>query len=216
MRRAFFIAFATLGLAACANLRVSQPTSRVPDVGATGEAGSATGAARTGVGAGAGGSATGSGVSVTSGTAAIDSGALPREAAWGGVALPPGIPASVRRFVTTALRMLGQPYRRGGSAPGGFDCSGLVAYAGHEIGLGFPRTTHEQQYIGKPVARSALEPGDLVFMRLRGRQHHVGIMIDTSHFVHAPSSGGRVRVDSLDVNPYAKRLFAARRPDFPP
>jgi cell wall-associated NlpC family hydrolase len=113
------------------------------------------------------------------------------------------------------MDMLGQPYRRGGTGPGGFDCSGLVAYAGRQVGLKFPRTAREQQRGGVPVARAALEPGDLVFMRLRGRQHHVGIMIDGVHFVHAPSSGGRVRVDSLDSKPYASRILAVRRPDFP-
>ncbi len=137
------------------------------------------------------------------------------DAAPARVALPVDTPEPVRRFVTAAMQMLGQPYRRAGSAPGGFDCSGLVAYAGRRIGLVFPRTAREQQRTGTAVARTSLEPGDLVFMRLRGRQHHVGIMIDASHFVHAPSTGGRVRVDSLDVKPYAKRILALRRPDFP-
>ena len=116
-----------------------------------------------------------------------------------------------------AIALVGTPYRWGGNTPaGGFDCSGLVAYAGRQIGLNFPRTARQQQRSGVPVARNALEPGDLVFMRLRGRQHHVGIMIDAIHFVHAPSSGGRVRIDSVDEKPYATRILAGRRPDFPP
>jgi cell wall-associated NlpC family hydrolase len=40
---------------------------------------------------------------------------------------------------------------------------------------------------------------------------HVAIALDRQLFVHAPSSGGRVRVDSLLAQPYAKGFIAARR-----
>ncbi len=56
-----------------------------------------------------------------------------------------------------------------------------------------------------------LEPGDLVFMHLSHKELHVGIALDHSRFVHAPSTGGRVRVDSITVAPYAAGFIGARR-----
>jgi murein DD-endopeptidase len=114
-------------------------------------------------------------------------------------------------MVDTATSMIGQPYRFGGSAPGGFDCSGLVVYSASNAGIRVPRTAAEQLEFGEPVARTALQPGDLVFMHLSSKELHVAIALDRQLFVHAPSSGGRVRVDSLLAPPYAKGFIAARR-----
>jgi cell wall-associated NlpC family hydrolase len=61
------------------------------------------------------------------------------------------------------------------------------------------------------VARTELRAGDLVFMHLKRKELHVGIAIDATRFVHAPSSGGYVRVDSLDSPPYARGFIGARR-----
>ncbi len=107
--------------------------------------------------------------------------------------------------------MIGQPYRWGGAAPGGFDCSGLVVYAAGSAGLHLPRTAHEQMKAGVPVARSGVRPGDLVFMHLAHKELHVGIVLDTARFVHAPSAGGSVRIDSLGAAPYAHGFIEARR-----
>jgi cell wall-associated NlpC family hydrolase len=114
-------------------------------------------------------------------------------------------------LVDAALAMLGQPYRFGGFAPGGFDCSGLVSYAARSAGIPLPRTAQEQLASGRPVARGELRAGDLVFMHLSGKELHVGIVVGEAHFVHAPSSGGWVRIDSLAAAPYAQGFLAARR-----
>ncbi len=110
-----------------------------------------------------------------------------------------------------ALSMRGQPYRYGGAAPGGFDCSGLVAYAAAAAGIRVPRTARQQFAAGIPLARGELRPGDLVFMRLANKELHVGIAIGEQRFVHAPSKGSQVRVDSLDTPPYAQGYMGARR-----
>ena len=107
--------------------------------------------------------------------------------------------------------MLGQPYRYGGAEPGGFDCSGLVSYAAHNAGFAVPRTAQDQQHAGLAVARATLQPGDLVFLHLAGKELHVGVAIDPMHFVHAPSAGGRVRIDSLNARPYSTGFLSARR-----
>jgi cell wall-associated NlpC family hydrolase len=122
--------------------------------------------------------------------------------------MPPDLRAIM---VGSAMSMLGQPYRFGGAAPGGFDCSGLVLYAANGAGIQVPRTALEQMGAGVPVGRAELRAGDLVFMHLAHKELHVGIVIDEQRFIHAPSKGGRVRIDSLAAPPYAKAFIAARR-----
>ena len=126
-----------------------------------------------------------------------------------GVTRPPPDPRAI--MVDHAKAMIGQPYRWGGAAPGGFDCSGLVAYAAEHAGVPMPRTAHEQLHTGMPIARSQVHEGDLVFMHLAHKELHVGIAIDDERFIHAPSTGGRVRIDSLAAPPYASSFMSARR-----
>ena len=121
------------------------------------------------------------------------------------------LPGQRGRVVDTAASMLGQPYRFGGAAPGGFDCSGLVVYAAAGAGIHVPRTAHEQLGFGKPIARGQVQAGDLVFMHLAHKELHVGIAIDAERFIHAPSTGGYVRIDSLAASPYAGGYLSARR-----
>jgi cell wall-associated NlpC family hydrolase len=121
-------------------------------------------------------------------------------------------PADPRALmVASATAMLGQPYRFGGAAPGGFDCSGLVTFAAQSAGLNLPRTAKDQLRTGSRVGRDDLEPGDLVFMRLAHKELHVGIVVDGERFIHAPSRGGRVRIDSLAAPPYSAGFLGARR-----
>ena len=120
-------------------------------------------------------------------------------------------PSPTQLMIDSATAMIGQPYRFGGAAPGGFDCSGLVVYAAANAGIRVPRTAAEQLRFGSPVKRAELRAGDLVFMHLSSKELHVAIALDRQLFVHAPSSGGRVRVDSLRAPPYAKAFIAARR-----
>jgi cell wall-associated NlpC family hydrolase len=119
-------------------------------------------------------------------------------------------------MVDLAKSMLGQPYRWGGAAPGGFDCSGLVAYTAERAGVPMPRTAHEQLHTGVPIARREVHEGDLVFMHLAHKELHVGIAIDDERFIHAPSAGGHVRIDSLAAPPYAGGFISARRIFVPP
>ncbi len=127
---------------------------------------------------------------------------------WSGRAVPAGAASAM---VDSATAMLGQPYRFGGAAPGGFDCSGLVNFAAQRAGLRLPRTAKEQLRSGVPVGRAELEPGDLVFMRLAHKELHVGIALGAGRFIHAPATGGRVRIDSLAAPPYSTGFLSARR-----
>lgn len=112
-----------------------------------------------------------------------------------------------------ALGQLGVPYANGGNDPiEGFDCSGLVGYVyGEAAGLRLPRTTEALARTGTPVAMSDLNPGDLVFYDTLGRtDSHVGIYLGDHRFVHAPSSGGVVRVDDMRQRYWVERYSGAR------
>lgn len=118
-----------------------------------------------------------------------------------------------------ALAHLGVPYRAGGLSPRtGFDCSGLVVYVYRvSAGLALPRNTFDLSRRGEPVEREDLMPGDLVFYNTQRREYsHVGIYLGEGRFIHAPSSGGEVRVESLHAGYWARRYNGARRVIAPP
>ncbi len=126
-------------------------------------------------------------------------------------AVKAGPPAQVT-VIETAQKMLGAPYRYGGSSPSGFDCSGLVRYAYRSVGKQVPRTSSDQFLRANRVALQNLQPGDLLFFRLSPpKVSHVAIYDRNGRFIHAPSSGKRVSYASLD-NPYwRKHLVGAGR-----
>jgi len=126
-------------------------------------------------------------------------------------AAQPPAPDQRTLMVDGATAMLGQPYRFGGAEPGGFDCSGLVFYAAAAAGVRVPRTAAEQLGLGVAVRRANLQVGDLIFMRLAHKELHVAIALDSKRFIHAPSRGGYVRIDSLATPPYSQGFFTARR-----
>lgn len=111
-----------------------------------------------------------------------------------------------------AKSMVGKRYRYGGNNPGkGFDCSGLVNYSYNRAGLKVARSTKTIKKATRPVLVSSIRKGDLVFFNQKGkRASHVGIYVGNNQFVHAPSSGKRVRVDRLD-NPYWRKHWNSVR-----
>lgn len=120
---------------------------------------------------------------------------------------------SAARAAAHAANMVGKPYRYGGASPAsGFDCSGLVHYSYQQAGLSVPRTTEQQLRASSPVRGSNLQRGDLLFFDQEGKKKsHVGIYLGNGKFVHAPSSGKRVRTDSLDSRYWRRHLAEVRR-----
>jgi murein DD-endopeptidase len=113
-----------------------------------------------------------------------------------------------------AVELVGKRYRYGGSDPSsGFDCSGLVQYSYAQAGRKLPRSTDDQRAASQRIRASELRRGDLLFFDQEGKKHgHVGIYIGSGEFVHAPSSGKRVRRDRLDAPYWSRHLSDVRRP----
>jgi cell wall-associated NlpC family hydrolase len=125
---------------------------------------------------------------------------------------PPLEPLDRPAVVGTALSLRGAPYRNGGTDPSGFDCSGFVSYVFGQQGLYLPRTVSEQYAQGQDVGQNQIAPGDLVFFSTGSPgASHVGIAISRDEFVHAPSSKGVVRVESLTAPYWSSRLVGSRR-----
>jgi cell wall-associated NlpC family hydrolase len=119
-------------------------------------------------------------------------------------------------LVLSAMNFLGVRYRRGGdSADDGFDCSGFTRHVFEaSIGLALPRRANEQARSKtlEPVNRDQLKPGDLVFFNtLRTAFSHVGIYVGDGKFIHAPRTGGEVRVEDMRIAYWSKRYNGARR-----
>jgi len=124
---------------------------------------------------------------------------------------PKGEIAAANDVLFRAMALVGTPYRWGGNSPaGGFDCSGLVDYIyRNATGLELPRTSGEMADMDahKVKRMTQLVSGDLVFFDIGGRISHVGVYVGKGRFVHAPNSGGTVRLDDID-GPYWAEHFA--------
>ena len=126
------------------------------------------------------------------------------------------IAAAQHPLTKHALTQLGIDYRYGGDAPDeGFDCSGLIYYSAQEsLGLRLPRRSADMARVGQKIDRQQLALGDLVFFNTLGNRYsHVGIYLGNQLFVHAPSSGGEVRVENMGKRYWASRYTGARRID---
>ena len=124
----------------------------------------------------------------------------------------PKLTERISGVLSKAMSLLGTPYRWGGESTEGFDCSGLVGYVYRSVlGMELPRVSRQMATTGEAVDRAALVPGDLVFFGLRGRVTHVGIYVGEGRFLHAPSRGKDVRVDSPASGYWSGRYLQGRR-----
>lgn len=105
----------------------------------------------------------------------------------------------------------GVRYRLGGETKRGIDCSAFVQRTFREqFGMDLPRSTYEQQEMGKSIKRTQLRTGDLVLFRAGSTGRHVGIYIGNNQFVHASTSSG-VTISSMNEPYWNKRYNEARR-----
>lgn len=122
--------------------------------------------------------------------------------------------AGLEEVSIQAMSLVGTPYRYGGNTPdSGFDCSGFVRYVvSRAASVNLPRTTEAMGTRGSSLSRGEVASGDLVFFNTTGRANsHVGIYVGQNRFVHAPSTGGTVRLEDMTKSYWASRYDGARR-----
>lgn len=134
----------------------------------------------------------------------------PDRAAFAGSPFPPGFnpdvllqglaPGTGSGALQAGLTRIGAPYVWGATGPTSFDCSGLVQWAFKQVGKNLPRTSQAQAQGGVPVAREALQPGDVVIFYPGAT--HVGIYAGDGNVLHASTFGVPVAVARLDAMPY--------------
>lgn len=117
-----------------------------------------------------------------------------------------------QKLLQHARSAIGTPYVRGGSAPGGFDCSGFVSWAFKNVGVKLPRTAREQSVVGERINNiEDMRAGDIVAFRHPRRGYHTGIYVGDGKFIHSPRKRTRVRINSLSDPYFSKTLLGARR-----
>ncbi|QLG89813.1 C40 family peptidase [Chitinibacter bivalviorum] len=123
------------------------------------------------------------------------------------------VDGDAREVVMVALGLLDTGYQFGGNNPeAGLDCSGLVKYVyKNALQVDLPRTAAEMAQVARPVDSSKLQAGDLVFFNTLGHSFsHVGIYLGDGQFIHAPSSKGKVRIESLSNSYFSARFEGGR------
>lgn len=111
--------------------------------------------------------------------------------------------------IKAASEQLGDPYVWGGVGPDGWDCSGLIQWAYKQAGVKIPRTSQQQQKVGKAVATDKVQPGDLLFNG--SPAHHVVMAIGGGKIIEAPRTGLKVRIRSFKPGEFtnARRILGS-------
>ncbi|OSX54521.1 C40 family peptidase [Anoxybacillus ayderensis] len=119
---------------------------------------------------------------------------------------------SANTLIAEAQKVIGTPYRAGGTTPKGFDCSGFVSYTYKKLGVSLPRSSEAMYGVGKPVSLNQLAPGDLLFFKTSKHKgiSHVAIYIGNGRMVHSTSSKG-VKIDSIHQSYWKQRFVGAKR-----
>lgn len=112
----------------------------------------------------------------------------------------------------TAKKQLGIKYKYGGNTPSeGFDCSGFIRFVFNEsANINLPRTVEDMSLLGKRISVEKAKTGDIIFFGSQGKAFHAGISLGNGRFIHAPSSGGRVRIESMNSAYWKKNLLTTR------
>lgn len=113
-----------------------------------------------------------------------------------------------------ARSLIGVPYKYGGNSPDtGFDCSGFVGHVfKRSLGVSLPRSAQQISRQGQFIKLAQLREGDLVFYDTNNKSYsHVGIYLGDDRFIHAPSSGGSVRIENMGLDYWRKHYNGARR-----
>jgi gamma-D-glutamyl-L-lysine dipeptidyl-peptidase len=148
---------------------------------------------------------------------------------WLEVALPDGRLAWVQRgdvavatkpldsaaMLELSRRFIGLPYTWGGTTSFGYDCSGFTQMLYRQRGIELPRDAHQQAAweMLKPVEKSDLEPGDLLYFGpSREKITHTGLYLGSGEFIHATAHlKPAVQISRLDEPRWTELYLCARR-----
>jgi peptidoglycan DL-endopeptidase LytE len=114
------------------------------------------------------------------------------------------------KLLKEAKSLLGTPYLWGGSAVGGFDCSGFIYYVYNKAGKNINRLSsggyyNRSFYVSKPSV------GDLVFFENTYKKgiSHLGIYVGNDKFIHAGDNG--VEITSLNHSYWKSKFDGFKR-----
>jgi cell wall-associated NlpC family hydrolase len=129
---------------------------------------------------------------------------------------PPASGTKAERVIADAKALLGKvTYKYGvNKPPTVLDCSSFTKYVFGEEGITLRWGTRFQKDAGSYVARSDLQPGDLVFFRVGSSTSigHVGIYLGNGQFIHnSPSNQGGVGISSMTSGYWSTRYVTGRR-----
>jgi cell wall-associated NlpC family hydrolase len=112
-----------------------------------------------------------------------------------------------KRVVATAMSKQGATYRWGAAGPDSFDCSGLMLWTYlTAVGMSLPHYSGAQMQVTRPIERTRLRKGDLLFYGPGGSQH-VTMYIGRRLQIGASSSRTGIVIDSID-SPYRLSNYA--------
>lgn len=117
-------------------------------------------------------------------------------------------------LIMNAMGLLGLAYHFGGNSPTkGLDCSGFMQYIfRRSMGVTLPRTARQMATVGESVARTNMQPGDLVFFSPKGGGiSHVGMYIGNGRMIHAPRTGKNIEITNIEQGYWARAFVTARR-----
>ena len=114
-------------------------------------------------------------------------------------------------FISAGVEAVSR-YQYGAAGPNAFDCSGLAYYSYRKAGFtNIPRTSRQQAAAFRPVKRSNMRPGDLVFFHNNGSVYHMGVYVGWKNgrrtIIHASRSGTPVKRDPIWTNSWFARTL---------
>jgi LysM repeat protein len=131
----------------------------------------------------------------------------------GSAVTPTAGQSQIATVIAFLMAQIGKPYAFNTAGPDTYDCSGLVTAAYKQVGINLPHQSLLQSTKGTPVDwhTQALLPGDLVFQFSSANPtviSHVGIVVDSTHWIQAAGSQTPVKVGPL---PSYSKIQAVRR-----
>ncbi|WP_020619438.1 C40 family peptidase [Paenibacillus daejeonensis] len=123
--------------------------------------------------------------------------------------------SKVNAIIQTGKQLSGTRYVFGASSGStrAFDCSSFTQYVFGKHGVKLPRSSRQQAKSGSYVAKSKLQPGDLVFSDTNrdGVINHVSIYIGNDQLLHTYRAGIGVTVSKFSGSSWDKTYVTARR-----